>query len=78
MAMSVHAFQMSEEEPADAECNGDDDSSPAYREWELPSRAFSSLWDALIYEKERATFYQSQHHCCQDQCLLSLPNTLTA
>lgn len=49
----MHAFQTSDEEPADAECEGDEGSQPAYREWQLPARAFASLWESLIYEEVR-------------------------
>ena len=54
-ALRVHVYQLCEDsagEEADDGGGDGDGAGVSYRDWQLPSRAFAGLWDALVYETD--------------------------
>ncbi len=56
-SLRVHVYQLNEEEACEegddgADGDGGDGGGVSYRDWSLPCREFSGLWDALVYEHD--------------------------
>lgn len=48
--LDIYVFQLNDEEPVEAD-EEEENATPAYSEWQLPARAFSGLWDSLVYQQ---------------------------